>query len=38
MIAHLKRYAGPELAKALKTVTEIDGYEYDWALNDAAQR
>ncbi len=38
MIAHLKRYAAPELAKALETVTEIDGYEYDWVLNDAAQR
>ncbi len=38
VIAHLKRYAGPELAEALETVTEIDGYEYDWALNDAAPR
>ncbi len=38
VIAHLKRYAGPELAKALETVTEIEDYEYDWALNDAAPR
>ncbi len=38
VIAHLKRYAGPELAKALETVTDIEDYEYDWALNDAAQR
>ena len=38
VIAHLKRYAGPELAKALEAVTDIADYEYDWALNDAAQR
>ncbi len=38
VIAHLKRYAGPELAKALETATDIGGYEYDWALNAAAQR
>ncbi len=38
VIAHLKRYAGPELAKALETVTEIDGYEYDWALNEPTPR
>ncbi len=38
VIAHLKRYAGPELAKALETVTDIEDYEYDWALNDAAPR
>ncbi len=38
VIAHLKRYAGPELAKALETVTDIEDYEYDWTLNDAAQR
>ncbi len=38
VIAHLKRYAGPEPATALETVTEIGGYAYDWALNDAAQR
>ncbi len=38
VIAHLKRYAGPELATALETVTEIEDYEYDWTLNDAAPR
>ncbi len=38
VIAHLKRYAGPELAQALETVTDIEDYAYDWALNDAAQR
>ncbi len=38
VIAHLKRYAGPELAKALEAVTNIEDYEYDWTLNDAAPR
>ncbi len=38
VIAHLKRYAGPELATALEAVEAIDAYEYDWALNAAAQR
>ncbi len=38
VIAHLKRYAGPELAKALETVTDIEDYEYDWALNEPTQR
>ncbi len=38
MIAHLKRYATPELATALETVTDIEDYEYDWALNEAAPR
>ena len=38
VIAHLKRYAGPELAKALETVTDIEDYEYDWVLNDAAPK
>jgi hypothetical protein len=36
VIAHLTRYARPELAKSLEAVTEIGGYEYDWGLNDAA--
>ncbi len=38
VIAHLKRYAGPEFAKALESVTEIDGDEYDWALDAAPPR
>jgi hypothetical protein len=38
VIAHLKRYAGPELAKALVAVTDIEDYEYDWALNEPRQR
>ena len=37
-IARLKRYARPELAKALEAVTDIEDYEYDWALNEPTQR
>ena len=34
LIAHFKRYAGPELAKALETSKTISGDDYDWSLND----
>lgn len=34
VIAHAKKYAAPALAEKLNAVTSIDGYEYDWALND----
>ncbi|KZC99957.1 hypothetical protein TH47_05665 [Thalassospira sp. MCCC 1A02803] len=34
-IAHLRKFAGAELTKALGDITELDiaDYEYDWALN-----
>lgn len=34
-IAHLRKFAGPELMKAPGDITELDiaDYEYDWALN-----
>jgi hypothetical protein len=35
VLEHLRRYAEPELKRKLKSVTRIDSYEYDWALNDA---
>jgi hypothetical protein len=35
IFAHLRRYARPELAQHIRLDTEIAGYEYDWALNDA---
>lgn len=38
VLAHLREYAAPELADALRFVDDIDGYEYDWALNDAIDR
>lgn len=34
VIAHLRRYAGPELAKALGGIGSVDRYEYDWSLNE----
>lgn len=35
VIAHLRRYAAPPLAEALRNVTRIAEDAYDWALNDA---
>jgi hypothetical protein len=35
VIAHLKKYAAPALAKQLRGVDVIDRDEYDWTLNDA---
>ncbi len=35
VIAHLRRYAGPELAAALAQVSRISDHAYDWRLNDA---
>ncbi|MGF1545613.1 MAG: DUF547 domain-containing protein [Parvularculaceae bacterium] len=37
VIAHLKKFAEPELAETLSGVDDIDKYEYDWALNDSTQ-
>ncbi len=34
VIAHLKRYAEPDLAAQLMGLSEIDGHDYDWRLND----
>ncbi|MCP4328522.1 MAG: DUF547 domain-containing protein [Alphaproteobacteria bacterium] len=36
IIAHLATYATPELGVALSRYDDIDGHEYDWDLNDAA--
>lgn len=35
VLAHIRRYAGPERASRIGQVTRIAGYEYDWSLNDA---
>ncbi|MGI9508074.1 MAG: DUF547 domain-containing protein [Geminicoccaceae bacterium] len=35
IIAHLKRYASPELAEKLSGFFSIDDDQYDWRLNDA---
>lgn len=37
VIAHLKKFAGPELAKALEKATALAGDQYDWSLNDTAK-
>jgi len=34
ILAHIRKYAGPVLADRIAGVTQIAGYEYDWALND----
>ena len=35
VLDHLERYAEPALAADLANASGIDGYAYDWALNDA---
>ena len=35
VIGHLRRYAAPELAAALKGKTGLADHRYDWTLNDA---
>ena len=35
VIAHLKRYAEPDLLAGLAAAGRIDGFAYDWRLNDA---
>lgn len=37
VIAHLRRYGAPALAAALADTARIDGHDYDWTLNDAAE-
>lgn len=36
ILDHLRRYAAPDLRRRLERVTRIQGYAYDWRLNDAA--
>lgn len=36
IIAHLERYAAPDLAKKLRAFSTIDDDHYDWRLNDAS--
>lgn len=37
VIVHLRLYTEPELSQTLGDRTEIDRYDYDWALNDARE-
>jgi hypothetical protein len=34
VLAHLRRYASPDLARQLGGATRIAGHAYDWSLND----
>ncbi len=36
VLTHLRRYAAPELRRALDAVDSIDDDQYDWSLNDSA--
>ncbi len=35
VIAHLKKYAKPDLAAALEGITSIDDDDYDWSINES---
>ncbi len=35
VLDHIRHYANPKLAKMLAKFAAIDGYRYDWGLNDA---
>jgi hypothetical protein len=37
VLEHLERFAEPDLRRRLEGVSSIDGYEYDWSLNDASR-
>jgi uncharacterized protein DUF547 len=36
LIAHLQSYAEGDLAEALQNTTTVQGYDYDWSLNDTS--
>ena len=38
VIAHLRRYAGPELGRQLNGIERISGDSYDWDINAAGSR
>ncbi|MEE8517463.1 MAG: DUF547 domain-containing protein [Alphaproteobacteria bacterium] len=38
LIAHIRRYGGPALAKGLGRVTAVTDQGYDWSLNDATAK
>jgi hypothetical protein len=37
VLGHLERFAEPQLRQRLEGTSSIDGYEYDWSLNDASR-
>lgn len=38
VLAHLRKYARPELLRDLRLLFEIDSYDYDWSLNEAGSQ
>jgi len=34
VVEHVKKFAGPELLAAIESGAKIDGFEYDWSLNE----
>lgn len=34
VISHLKKYAGPDLAAKLQSISSVNKHQYDWSLND----
>ena len=37
VLAHARKFAGPALKRELESITTIDGFGYDWSLNDLKQ-
>lgn len=37
VIEHIRQFARKELLESLASITDIDGYDYDWSLNGARQ-
>ncbi len=37
VLAHLRSYAVPALRSRLETTWRVDGYPYDWSLNDTSR-
>ena len=37
VLAHARKYASPSLKREMESITTISGYDYNWALNDAAR-
>jgi hypothetical protein len=34
VLRHLRQYSNPQQAERLKPYAKIDGFQYDWTLND----
>lgn len=38
VLKHVAKYAAPSLKKKLANADDIDGYDYDWSLNEAKEK